>query len=93
MNVLRVEAYQTDLPLHMDRIHVANGTLFLDGSFTEEQDYCRTAAFTMDVYGHVSRQMQLNCANKLETFIQNVQPNRELESAAQAPEIQEPCPI
>lgn len=52
-----------------------------------------TAAFTMDVYGHVSRQMQLNCASKLETFIQNVQPNRELEPAAQAPEIQEPCPI
>ena len=52
-----------------------------------------TAAFTMDVYGHVSRQMQLNCASKLETFIQNVQPNRELEPAAQAPETQEPCPI
>ena len=52
-----------------------------------------TAAFTMDVYGHVSRQMQLNCASKLETFIQNVQPNRELEPASQAPETQEPCPI
>ena len=52
-----------------------------------------TAAFTMDVYGHVSRQMQFNCASKLETFIQNVQPNRELEPASQAPETQEPCPI
>ena len=29
-----------------------------------------TAAFTMDVYGHVSRQMQLNCANKLITVFQ-----------------------
>ena len=31
-----------------------------------------TAAFTMDVYGHVSRQMQLNSASKLESFIQNI---------------------
>ena len=38
MNVLRVEAYQPELPLHTDRIHVANGTLFLDGSFTEEKE-------------------------------------------------------
>ena len=28
-----------------------------------------TAAFTMDVYGHVSRQMQLNSASKLESFV------------------------
>ena len=41
MNVLRVEAYQPELPLHTDRIHVSNGTLFLDGSFTEEKEYCR----------------------------------------------------
>ena len=33
-----------------------------------------TAAFTMDVYGHVSRQMQINSANKLESFIQGVKP-------------------
>jgi transcriptional regulator of NAD metabolism len=26
----------------------------------------------MDVYGHVSRQMQLNSASKLESFIQNI---------------------
>ena len=31
-----------------------------------------TAAFTMDVYGHVSRQMQLNSATRLESFIQGV---------------------
>ena len=41
MNVLRVEAYQPDLPVQTDRIHVANGTLFLDGRFTEEKEYCR----------------------------------------------------
>lgn len=41
MNVLRVEAYQPDLPVHTDRIHVANGTLFLDGTFAENKEYCR----------------------------------------------------
>ena len=30
-----------------------------------------TAAFTLEVYGHVSKQMQINSANKLESFIQN----------------------
>lgn len=30
-----------------------------------------TAAFTLEVYGHVSRQMQISSANKLESFIQN----------------------
>ena len=52
-----------------------------------------TAAFTMDVYGHVSRQMQLNCANKLETFIQNVQPNRGGEPTAQGSETRDPGPM
>ncbi len=41
LNVLRAEAYQPDLPIQTDRIHVANGTLFLDGRFTEEKEYCR----------------------------------------------------
>ena len=41
MNVLKVEAYRPDLPAHTDRIHVANGTLFLDGRFTGEKEYCR----------------------------------------------------
>ncbi|MBR4655889.1 MAG: site-specific integrase [Oscillospiraceae bacterium] len=31
-----------------------------------------TASFTLEVYGHVSRQMQLNSATRLETFIQGV---------------------
>lgn len=30
-----------------------------------------TAAFTLEVYGHVSRQMQISSANKLESFIQS----------------------
>ncbi len=41
MSVLRVEAYCANLSLQTDRIHVANGTLFLDGRFTEEKEYCR----------------------------------------------------
>ena len=32
LEVLRSEAYLEDLPLQTDRIHVANGTLFLDGT-------------------------------------------------------------
>ena len=38
---LRKEAYHPDLPIQADRIHVANGTLFLDGTFTEDKEYCR----------------------------------------------------
>ena len=41
MDALRKEAYQPELPIQTDRIHVANGTLFLDGRFTEEKEYCR----------------------------------------------------
>ena len=41
VEVLRSEAYLEDLPVQTDRIHVANGTLFLDGSFTEEKTFCR----------------------------------------------------
>ncbi len=41
LELLRSEAYLEDLPVQTDRIHVANGTLFLDGSFTEEKTYCR----------------------------------------------------
>ena len=38
LELLRVEAYAEDLPVQTDRIHMANGTLFLDGTFTEEKD-------------------------------------------------------
>ena len=38
---LRSEAYLEALPVQTDRIHVANGTLFLDGGFTEEKTFCR----------------------------------------------------
>ena len=41
LDVLRVECYCPGLPLYQDRIHVANGTLFLDGRFSEHKDFCR----------------------------------------------------
>ena len=41
VEVLRLQCYTPSLPLHTDRIHVANGTLFLNGTFTETKEYCR----------------------------------------------------
>ena len=41
LEVMRSEAYLEALPAETDRIHAANGTLFLDGRFTEEMIYCR----------------------------------------------------
>ena len=38
---MRLEAYAPDLPIQRDRIHVANGTLLLDGRFTQEREFCR----------------------------------------------------
>ena len=40
IKALQLAAYADPLPLHCDRIHVANGTYFLDGTFTEEKEYC-----------------------------------------------------
>ena len=41
LEVLRLEACAPDLPIKRDRIHVANGTLFLDGRFSAEREFCR----------------------------------------------------
>ena len=41
LDVLRVECYTPSLPVHRDRLHVANGTLYLDGRFSPKKDYCR----------------------------------------------------
>ena len=41
LEALRLEAYAHDLPIQRDRIHVANGTLFLDGTFSSEREFCR----------------------------------------------------
>ena len=40
LKTLKLAAYADPLPLQCDRIHVANGTCFLDGTFTEKKEYC-----------------------------------------------------
>ena len=41
LETLRLEAYTPELPIQEDRIHVANGTLFLNGEFCAEKEFCR----------------------------------------------------
>lgn len=41
LDTLRMECYTPNLPIHHDRIHVKNGTLFLDGRLTSDKEYCR----------------------------------------------------
>lgn len=40
LDTLRAYCYSPPLPIYHDRIHVANGTLFLDGRFEETKDFC-----------------------------------------------------
>ena len=42
IKALKLAAYTDPLLLQCDRIHVANGTYFLDGTFTEEKEYCNS---------------------------------------------------
>ena len=37
---IKLQAYSLPLPIETDRIHVANGTYFMDGSFTADKSYC-----------------------------------------------------
>ncbi len=39
-NTLKMTAYSAPPTLQTDRIHVANGTYHMDGSFTEEKEFC-----------------------------------------------------
>ena len=54
MNLLasiKLQAYSPPLPIETDRIHVANGTYFMDGSFTADKSYCNnrlTVAYKTD---------------------------------------------
>ena len=42
LEVLLMESYCSSLPIQRDRVHVANGTLFLEGRrFVPEKEYCR----------------------------------------------------
>ena len=40
LNALRMAAYSAPITLECERIHVANGTLFVDGRFSPEKAYC-----------------------------------------------------
>lgn len=40
LSALKLMAYSPPLPIETDRIHVANGTYFLNGSFTEDKAWC-----------------------------------------------------
>jgi putative DNA primase/helicase len=40
LDTLRACCYSLPLPIYHDRIHVANGTLFLDGRFEASKDFC-----------------------------------------------------
>ena len=37
---IKLQAYSPPLPIETDRIHVANGTYFMNGSFTADKSYC-----------------------------------------------------
>ena len=37
---LKMASFSDPIPLQTDRIHVANGTYFLDGSFSAEKEFC-----------------------------------------------------
>ena len=40
LEVLRLEAHSEELPIQLDRIHVKNGTYFLNGNFSSEKEFC-----------------------------------------------------
>lgn len=37
---IKLQSYSPTLPIETDRIHVANGTYFVDGSFSADKSYC-----------------------------------------------------
>ncbi len=48
---IKLQAYSPPLPIETDRIHVANGTYFMDGNFTADKSYCNnrlTVAYNPD---------------------------------------------
>lgn len=48
---IKLLAYSPPLPIETDRIHVANGTCFMDGQFSPEKDFCNnrlTVAYRPD---------------------------------------------
>ena len=52
---IKLQAYSPPLPIEADRIHVANGTYFIDGTFTADKSYCNnrlTVAYNPDAPVH-----------------------------------------
>ena len=48
---IKLQAYSPPLPIETDRIHAANGTYFMDGSFITDKSYCNnrlTVAYNPD---------------------------------------------
>ena len=43
---IKLQAYSPPLPIEADRIHVANGTYFMDGSFSADKSYCNNRLTT-----------------------------------------------
>jgi len=40
VSTLKIVSYSGEIKPQLDRIHVANGTLFLDGRFTDKKEFC-----------------------------------------------------
>lgn len=41
LDTMRMESFRMELPIYEDRIHVANGTLYLDGELDPTLEFCR----------------------------------------------------
>ena len=41
VDVLRLECASQSLPIYLDRIHVRNGTYYLNGNFSAQKEFCR----------------------------------------------------
>lgn len=41
LELLKLEAYKENFPIHEDRIHVVNGTWYPNGEFTTKKEFCR----------------------------------------------------
>lgn len=41
IEVIKLECTVDSLPIYLDRIHVKNGTYYLNGSFTDKKSFCR----------------------------------------------------
>ena len=60
---IKLQAYSPPLPIETDRIHVANGTYFMDGSFITDKSYCNnrlTVAYTRWCDDNAQKPMSAN---------------------------------